>query len=91
MMLSEEVVSVDTQNRSLKTAKGLVFQFDNLFLACGVKAREIPDNIPGRSLRNIFTVRNLDDSMAIHKVLEETSDIVVVGSSFIGKYSAHYE
>ncbi|CAH0713865.1 unnamed protein product, partial [Brenthis ino] len=83
-----EVTKVNTENKSIELSNGSKMSFNALYLATGSKPR-IPD-IPGIDLKNIFTVRNFDDSVNILSTLgsEKDKNVVVLGLSFIGLESA---
>lgn len=42
---------------------------------------------PGSDLQNIFTLRTIADANSIFKALAKDSNVVIVGASFIGKYT----
>ncbi|CAK1541536.1 unnamed protein product [Leptosia nina] len=79
-----EVVKVNTDERSVELSNSTKRKYSALYLATGSKPR-LP-NIPGIDLKNIFTVRNFDDSMNILNLLGsgKDKDVVVLGLSFIG-------
>ncbi|XP_045770630.1 apoptosis-inducing factor 3 [Maniola jurtina] len=83
-----EVTKVNADNKSVELSNGSKLSYSSLYLATGSKPR-VPD-IPGIDLKNIFTVRDFDDSMNILKTLgkEKDKDVVVLGLSFIGLETA---
>ncbi|XP_026740655.1 apoptosis-inducing factor 3-like isoform X2 [Trichoplusia ni] len=79
---------VDAAKKIVHLEDGKQLNFDKLFIATGVTPR-IPD-IPGVNLKNIFTVRDYEDSVNILNALgtEKDKHVVVLGLSYIGLESA---
>lgn len=46
------------------------------------RARKL--DVPGANLENVITLRNIDDTIELRGKLKPESNIVVVGSSFVG-------
>ena len=67
---------------SVETGEKLEFGFDRLLIATGVKAR-IPD-IPGTSLKNVFSVISLQDALRIQEPLAAARRVVVIGAGYAG-------
>jgi NADPH-dependent 2,4-dienoyl-CoA reductase/sulfur reductase-like enzyme len=74
--LSKEVLRGDWDAE--RTA---LLRFDGLVIATGAAARRLPD-VP--DLEGIFTLRSLDDSLAIRAACEGSPRVLVVGAGFIG-------
>ncbi|XP_049879304.1 apoptosis-inducing factor 3 [Pectinophora gossypiella] len=83
-----EATKVDTKEKVVCLSNGKKINFTALYLATGSKPR-VPD-IPNVDLKNIFTVRNFEDSKNILSTLGENNDkdVVVLGLSFIGLEAA---
>lgn len=83
-----EVVGVDTENKKVNLSDGNTIDYTALYLATGSKPR-LP-NIPGNDLKNVYTLRNVEDSAAITDALgsEKDKEVVVLGLSFIGLEAA---
>jgi 3-phenylpropionate/trans-cinnamate dioxygenase ferredoxin reductase subunit len=81
LMTGVAVTDVDTAGHSVTLADGASLSYDKLLLATGGKARALPGagHIPG-----IFTLRTVDDALAIRERLQPGAHIVVVGAGFIG-------
>lgn len=79
---------VDAENKIVHLEDGKQLNFNKLFIATGVTPR-IPD-IPGVNLKNIFTVRDYEDTVNILNALGTDKDkhVVVLGLSYIGLESA---
>ncbi|KAG6021422.1 hypothetical protein E4U19_005704 [Claviceps sp. Clav32 group G5] len=82
--LNGEVSAVDFSTRTVSTKGGQSISYAKLVLATGGTANKLP--MSGfRSLKNIFTLRNVHDVKAIVGAIgEKNKKIVIVGSSFIG-------
>ncbi|XP_052752094.1 apoptosis-inducing factor 3 isoform X1 [Galleria mellonella] len=83
-----EATNVDSEERLVYLNDGSKLRYSALYLATGSKPR-VPD-VPGINMKNIFTVRNFEDSMNILGTLgsEKDKDVVVLGLSFIGLETA---
>lgn len=83
-----EATKVEPKENTVHLSDGSKLKYNALYLATGSKPR-VPD-IPGINLKNVFTVRNFDDSMNILTALGENKDldVVVLGLSFIGLEAA---
>jgi NADPH-dependent 2,4-dienoyl-CoA reductase/sulfur reductase-like enzyme len=64
------------------TGERVEFRFDRLLIATGVKSR-LPD-IPGTSLKNVFTVINLEDALRINEVVAGLERVAIIGAGYIG-------
>jgi 3-phenylpropionate/trans-cinnamate dioxygenase ferredoxin reductase subunit len=73
--------AVDTATRTVTLADGSTLGYDKLLLAMGGRPRELPgaDQVPG-----VFTLRTVEDSLAISERLQPGARVVVVGGGFIG-------
>lgn len=62
----------------------VTYEFDRLVLATGAKSRKL--GVPGEDLNGVFTLKSLEDLIAIDKFMKENAvnNIVIVGSGFIG-------
>lgn len=72
---------IDRDTRTVHLADGQELGYDKLLIATGGDARRMPgtDGIPG-----IFTLRTVEDSLAISERLKPGARVVVVGGGFIG-------
>ncbi|XP_073948472.1 apoptosis-inducing factor 3 isoform X1 [Choristoneura fumiferana] len=83
-----EATKIETAERIVHLSNGTKLAYSALYLATGAKPR-VPD-IPGVDLKNIFTVRDFQDSVDILATLgaDADKDVVVLGLSFIGLETA---
>jgi len=64
------------------TGEHVEFSFDRLLIATGVKPK-LPD-IPGTSLKNVFTLTNLEDALRIDATLGSAQRVAIVGAGYVG-------
>jgi NADPH-dependent 2,4-dienoyl-CoA reductase/sulfur reductase-like enzyme len=64
------------------TGERVEFAYERLLIATGVKTK-LPD-IPGTSLRNVFTLNNLEDAMRINEVLASVRRVAIIGAGYVG-------
>ena len=72
---------LDVAARRVALDDGSEIAFDGLVIATGASPRLLP-NQP--RLDGVFTLRTLDDALAIRAMLDEEPRVVVVGGGFIG-------
>ena len=84
-----EVLSVDVEKRqvvvrNLDTGQEFADHFDKLVLTTGGKASKPP--IPGIDLNHIYTLRVVEDAVAVRTFLRESkpANAVIVGGGYIG-------
>jgi NADPH-dependent 2,4-dienoyl-CoA reductase/sulfur reductase-like enzyme len=80
--LGERAESLDLDARQVRLADGDALSYDRLIVTTGCRARPWPG--PGADLDGVFTVRTLEDSLALRAALEGQSRLVIVGAGFIG-------
>jgi 3-phenylpropionate/trans-cinnamate dioxygenase ferredoxin reductase subunit len=75
------VTDLDADGHKVTLADGQLIGFDKLLLATGGTARSLPgvDDIDG-----VFTLRSIDDALAIKARMQPGAHLVVVGAGFIG-------
>ncbi|KAK4688003.1 apoptosis-inducing factor 3, partial [Tremellales sp. Uapishka_1] len=76
------VSEVDTAAQTVTVSTGTTISYDHLVLSPGAKAKKIP--IPGHDLHGVQTLRTVKDTKAITSAISKESDIVIIGTSFIG-------
>jgi NADPH-dependent 2,4-dienoyl-CoA reductase/sulfur reductase-like enzyme len=79
--LDARAVALDTTSREVELHDGERIAFDGLLIATGATPRRLP-NQPG--LAGVFTLRTLDDALALRELLEGRPKVVVIGAGFIG-------
>lgn len=73
--------SLDPGERRLTLSDGTTLAYDGLLIATGARARPLPQ---AEGKRGVFTLRSLDDSLALRAALLESPRVAVVGAGFIG-------
>lgn len=73
---------VDLKKRVLRAESGESFEFENLLLATGARAKRL--ECPGHDLRNVFYLRSLQDSKNIRDSAASAKRAAVIGGGFIG-------
>jgi len=81
LILGRSAVELRTEARELYLEGGESVSYDGLLIATGGRARALPDQ---PALDGVFTLRTLDDALAIRAALEAKPRVVVVGAGFIG-------
>lgn len=81
-------VSVDTENKKVKLSNSESINYTALYLATGATPRQL--DIPGKDLKNIFTLRDIQDAAGIAGALgsDKNKELVVLGLSFVGLEAA---
>lgn len=94
VLLGHAATRVDPATKTVELDSGSTLRYDRLLLATGGRCRAFREGergaVPGAALRNVFTLRTLEDAQAINAVVAEHSNVVVVGSGFIGMEAAAY-
>ncbi|KAJ1351357.1 hypothetical protein KIN20_007350 [Parelaphostrongylus tenuis] len=81
IMTSTRVVGVDVAHRSVYLSSGESMRYSKLVLALGCVPREL--TIPGSDLRNVYTLRTVDEANTIADA-SIGKHVVCIGGSFIG-------
>jgi NADH oxidase (H2O2-forming) len=80
----DEVLSVDSENKTCETKSGESYSFDKLILGTGSEPA-IPGWLKGTDLENVFTIpKNKAYLDALQGKFKEVKSVVVVGAGFIG-------
>jgi 3-phenylpropionate/trans-cinnamate dioxygenase ferredoxin reductase subunit len=79
--LGRRAVHLDVADRAVELEDGERIRWDGIVLATGSTPRQLPGTPP---LAGIFTLRTLDDCVAIRSELDHGPRVVVVGAGFIG-------
>jgi 3-phenylpropionate/trans-cinnamate dioxygenase ferredoxin reductase component len=85
-VLGQRAVRLDVEGRQVEIDDGSVLSADAVVLATGARPRTLPGT-EGLSQRDgLFTLRTLDDSLALREAVTavESCRVVVIGAGFIG-------
>ena len=80
--LGEPATALDTEARKVTMAGGDQLPYDRVIVATGARARTWPG--PGGHLDGLYTLRDLDDALALRAALTPGARLVVVGAGFVG-------
>jgi len=81
-MVSRTVATRIDRPAKLVAAGGADYPYDRLLIATGSTPRRL--DLPGAELEGIFTLRTLDDALALRHRLTDGARIAVVGAGWIG-------
>jgi NADPH-dependent 2,4-dienoyl-CoA reductase/sulfur reductase-like enzyme len=74
-------VALDVAAREIELHDGERVAYDGIVIATGARPRLLP-NQP--KLAGVFTLRTLDDALALRELLDARPKVVVIGAGFIG-------
>lgn len=82
-VVQDEVVKVDTTNKTVFSAGGQEFKYDKLYMATGSSSFIPP--IEGNDLQGVMTLRGLPDAEKIKAAIavEKNKNIIFIGAGFI--------
>ncbi len=81
LRLGARAVELDLDARTVVLDDGEQLGFDGCLIATGAAPRNLPETPP---LEGIYTLRSLDDALALRAELERGPRVAVVGAGFIG-------
>jgi NADPH-dependent 2,4-dienoyl-CoA reductase/sulfur reductase-like enzyme len=81
MRLGRTAVRLRPEARTLELDDGATIAYDGAIIATGASARRLP-NQP--DMDGLFTIRSLDDALALREALENGPRVAVLGAGFIG-------
>lgn len=87
LRLGRRAVALDPEAQRVTMADGEVVEYDLLLLANGARAWAPP--IPGADLDGVFTLRSMDDALAIREHARSSRHVVVLGGGLLGLDLAH--
>ncbi len=76
------VTRIDRAAKRLEFADGEALAYDKLILCTGGRARTLA--IPGVDRTGVYTLRTIDDALALAPMLQPGKSVVVVGGGWIG-------
>ena len=84
-VLGRRAVRLDVDDRAVETDDGTVLRADGIVLATGAAPRRLPGTESLTSRHGLFTLRTLDDSVALRAAVTavEEARVVVIGAGFI--------
>ncbi|WP_416416388.1 NAD(P)/FAD-dependent oxidoreductase [Paenarthrobacter aromaticivorans] len=73
--------ALDTRTRTVTLADGTQTDYERLIIATGVSARRLPS---WNSVGGVYTLRTLDEALAVQAAIRGAKRVVVVGGGFLG-------
>jgi len=86
LLIGQSVLKINPSEQEIEFTKG-VLKYDHLVLATGSKPRELPPYI-GRKIKNLFTMRDLNDANSIEPYMKSGMRLLIVGGGYIGLEAA---
>jgi len=85
-VLGRRAVHLDAETRKLELDDGAVLEGDAIVIATGARPRPLPGTEDLSQRDGLFTLRTLDDSLALRGAVtaEDAARVVVIGAGFIG-------
>ncbi len=85
-VLGRRAVRLEAETRKVELDDGAVLQGDAFVIATGASPRPLPGTEPLSQRDGLFTLRTLDDSLALRAAVTavEAARVVVIGAGFIG-------
>ncbi len=85
-VLGRRAAGLDAAGRTVTLDDGQALRADGIVLACGAAARHLPGTEDLTERDGVFTLRTLDDSLALRAAVTRTDGVrvVVIGAGFIG-------
>ncbi len=80
--LGSVAIGLDREAKRVHLADDEPLAYDRLIVATGSRAR--PWHGPGAGLAGVYTLRTLEDALALRRALQPGTRLVIVGAGFIG-------
>ncbi len=80
-ILGSAAEKLDVETQEVVLANGTTHEFDALVIATGIRPRLLP--IPGPT-QGLFTLRTLNDAHSLKAAIAPGTNVVILGSGFIG-------
>lgn len=75
-------IKIDSAGKTVLLDDGQVIDFDKLLIATGSQARIPVDS--WKELPNLFSLRTIEDSIALQRILPNIKNIAIIGGGWIG-------
>jgi 3-phenylpropionate/trans-cinnamate dioxygenase ferredoxin reductase subunit len=86
LLIGQSALKINPNEQEIEVTKGIL-KYDHLVLATGSKPRELPP-YKGRNIKNLFTMRDLNDANAIEQYMKSGMRLLIVGGGYIGLEAA---
>lgn len=82
LRLKVKVIAIKPDEKKILLDNGELCQYDSLLIATGSQPKVL--KIPGATGKKIFTLRTIEDSMAIKEIARKYKNAVVIGGGLLG-------
>jgi nitrite reductase (NADH) large subunit len=82
VILNTRVIDIDASDKKIITSDKLAIKYDRLLIATGSVSSVPP--LPGAGKKGVFTLRTLDDAIAIKEFAKKTNHVVLIGGGVLG-------
>ena len=82
LILSSTATRLVPQDSALELDNGRSMRFDSLLVATGSASRRL--DVPGSELRNVLSLRSLDEARVARDLLVSGANVVCIGAGWIG-------
>ena len=82
LRLGDPVASIDPDGRTVTLISGEQLEWERLLLATGSVVRHL--DVPGADLPGVYSLRTLEDSLALLERFKEGGRVAIVGAGWIG-------
>ncbi|NMA68512.1 MAG: NAD(P)/FAD-dependent oxidoreductase [Desulfitobacterium sp.] len=82
-----KVTELDPEGQKVRTDTGEVFEYDRCLIATGASAVKL--DLPGSTLPEVFTLRNMEDAQNIKALLQPGKKAVIIGGGLVSLKSAY--
>ena len=86
LQIGKSALKIDPNQQRVEFSDGSL-KYDHLVLSTGSKPRELPTYI-GRKIKNLFTMRDLNDANSIEAFMKSGMRLLIVGGGYIGLEAA---
>ncbi len=85
-VLGRRAVRLDAESRKVELDDGTILEGDGIVITTGARPRPLPGTEDLSQRDGLFTLRTLDDSLALRSAVTAVDDarVVVIGAGFIG-------
>lgn len=81
LIKGQEVVNINRATRTASLANGDTIRFEKLLLATGASPKQL--DVPGSDLKNVFYLRTIEQSQAIHAAVHSANNVVLIGAGYL--------
>lgn len=86
VLTGRTVSAIDTKEKTVSLADGLVFPYDKLVYALGARCFVPP--FAGSDRENVIAVRTVEDAARVRRLAKDAKDAVVIGGGVLGLEAA---